>query len=1539
MFKKIFFTLIVLVILAFSGLSAYVSTIDWNKHKNKIAEQFEEISGKKIVFEGPVSLSFFPSPYLSAKDIKIFNQTGENTNQPLAVISEMVTELAWLPLIRGHFTINNMSLLNTDILIEFLPNGKLNWYSEISDFQRTKLDSVEVALNSVLLKDANVQILNKGLNVNVNLQNLNAEITAESLSGPYRIDGNFIKDGNPAGFALNLGTINESFATSLNLVLTHPNTESYARFDGSMLSSNKEIKGNLIIESKQPSNFINELTNQTLLPTKFNYPLACSIELITNEEQIDLASFVIKYGDNTIGAGNILIPLKPAKDENTRKIEAFFEMTDLDLMPIYGIIQEQIKKYNKPNTKYTPQYDFNLIADIKAVKASMNNNQIRNFNFSVDLIDNIITVKDFSGLFPGDTDLSISGDIFEKEQAVAYNFKLKALSQDVYKFFNIFNIKPKTYAQSTYKNASFAFKANGNLQQINISPINITLDKTKANGDITLQKENKLDIKLNADTINFDNYLPKFSEEEQKLRFTEKLNLLLNKFEFLNKYDVNFTGKLNLGIFNGSSFTNTVLQFNSADSVVNINNLDIENLNDAEITFNGELSSLGKNPHFKNMKYTFNTTDFKNFAQKINLPLPNFPLISKARNINAKGILTGDINTINTKSIAVFDNLNTTYTGTLSNKQGNLNFKGQLEFKTPNFVDFVKNIGYNYKPKYMASNIFTYKSNIEGTPKNWTANNIDAFVGSNNFKGEISVINEDSPQINAILSANKFEFNRFVYNPNDTKNKPLTKTSDFDKVITFIPRPNFNTDKIDYEFYKQFELSGKFDVKTFEISDLTFDNFKTDIEINQGLIKIKNITATIDNAPLKGNIIFDINAEPKVKGDFELSNYKLSNFGGKKYEILSGITYISSKFDAPADSVEKFVKGLNSDIIVDLTDALIKGWDINYIAEDINKRTHSTGLFDMLRTNLQSGETSFYNIQSDFEVKNGIASFKDIIMENSKANVTLNGKLNLFDWTINTDFLLKIHNIKENTPPVTYQWDGSISNPNLIITSLSLKNKYDDYWNQIRKKEEAEIKAKFKELHYKMLQAQKNVKEVNAILEEDIFPKLTKYAKMSSNVSTKNKYASSKILADDIKSQLNQMEKIANNNFDDQDIININAKTDVFIAQLDNMNKELDQAYSTDLFNHSNDIFNTINNIYQNSFKKGIRYHETLNTYTNRLIEINSLVILDNNPKIADYKNTIETTLRSIADLFNTANKNKATPTQSDNITDIESQYAILNELLDKMKKEIDVLNSAMQNLFDYAKKIVTDEEEENIKKLKMLNEAKNDNPEYVNIKDTNQTEKKSKIIIIEEGQQPDFEEEADLKFTQTDSKQPALTSNITETPASDTMPTQENKPTTVNISTDNIDISTNFVPANIEKPINTNLEDKNVPLPVKPDGLIQNPFANVTPIVPVQDTRKFKKSQETIQEELPKTIKDNTQIETVKETATTVKPVEAQPLLKLIGETSDFRPKMSTSGIITKPASVKKQKNNIENLPTSTLLKPLTGAEVESSGTITKKK
>ena len=57
--KKAAIIILAVLILAVGGVSAYVAMIDWNEHKDQIAAQFSEVSGKRVVFEGPVSFKDF----------------------------------------------------------------------------------------------------------------------------------------------------------------------------------------------------------------------------------------------------------------------------------------------------------------------------------------------------------------------------------------------------------------------------------------------------------------------------------------------------------------------------------------------------------------------------------------------------------------------------------------------------------------------------------------------------------------------------------------------------------------------------------------------------------------------------------------------------------------------------------------------------------------------------------------------------------------------------------------------------------------------------------------------------------------------------------------------------------------------------------------------------------------------------------------------------------------------------------------------------------------------------------------------------------------------------------------------------------------------------------------------------------------------------------------------------------------------------------------------------------------------------------------
>lgn len=140
--KKAVLIILGIVVFVAAALSVYISMIDWNKHKDKIAAQFSEVTGKKVVFEGPVSFTLLPSPYLTASNIKVYNETGENAHVPLASIKSLVAKLSLQPLLRGNFEVKMMSLVEPEILLEVQSDGKLNWQTPLSEEQKFSLENV-----------------------------------------------------------------------------------------------------------------------------------------------------------------------------------------------------------------------------------------------------------------------------------------------------------------------------------------------------------------------------------------------------------------------------------------------------------------------------------------------------------------------------------------------------------------------------------------------------------------------------------------------------------------------------------------------------------------------------------------------------------------------------------------------------------------------------------------------------------------------------------------------------------------------------------------------------------------------------------------------------------------------------------------------------------------------------------------------------------------------------------------------------------------------------------------------------------------------------------------------------------------------------------------------------------------------------------------------------------------------------------------------------------------------------------------------------
>ena len=433
--KKLLAALFVLVVIAGAGGFFYVTSMDWNKHKEIIAQQFFEATGKRIIFAGPISFEIFPSPYLEARNIKIVN--SDVAEKPLVEAENLVARLDLKQLINKQFDVKQMELKNPQINFELMPDGRLNWQNDLSFEQKQKIENAKFTLNSVRLDNATFNYEDTKRNVFLKWDNLNGEVIAQSINGPFRLEGNYTKDNNPQGVAISIGKLSDTMDTTLNMVMTHPVSESYIRFDGSFMFKNRVINGNLILEAKNLHDFVAANISNLDLDETYNKPLAVTTDINLNEKQLNLANMVVKYG-KTQGAGNLQMPLvDKEKNANVKpRIEMAFDFTDLDLTPIAEFIKEKIQFYAKDDNEFYPDFDVDLLADFNAVRTVYQGQPVKNFKLSADLIENILTINELTAVVPGDTTVQIKGMLSSYDGKPFYDLETSVNSTD---FLNTLN--------------------------------------------------------------------------------------------------------------------------------------------------------------------------------------------------------------------------------------------------------------------------------------------------------------------------------------------------------------------------------------------------------------------------------------------------------------------------------------------------------------------------------------------------------------------------------------------------------------------------------------------------------------------------------------------------------------------------------------------------------------------------------------------------------------------------------------------------------------------------------------------------------------------------------------------------------------------------------------------------------------------------------------------------------------------------------------------------------------------------------------------
>lgn len=1301
--KKIILIVAALVILLVTAFVIFVMSIDWNEHKTKIAEQFSSLTGKRVVFDGAVELSFFPSPYLTVENVKIYNDK-QSANIPLAQINRLVANLELIPFIKGEFNVKKMSLINPLVNVLMDENGKCNWDTELMPEQRMKMAETPVKLDSLSIEKATLTVKDSVKGIDWTFRNLSAEVTADSLLGPFRIEGSYIKDSNPAGFAFSIGRLDTNMSTSVNAVINNPASQTMLRFDGSVLPSQNVFSGNVVFESKKLMQFVTENFKNIKFDAKYDIPLAFSTQVNANSQKMELSNFVIKYGD-TVGAGNIIIPvinsITEGREKDANKIEVAFDMTDLDLEPIVYFLTNELKQI-KENGKFAINTSADIIADIKAVNVKYGTNKMRDAELSVDILPQKININTMKVTLSGDSKFELWGAIFAgKEGELRYQSEARLRSNTIIALLKTLGINPKVPVTSVYQNFNGVAKFDGSLSELKITPIEFILDKTKISGEAALVNENdkfRMLVVGDIDGINFDNYLSEMPDDIRSGTLNQKILYFFSQIDFLKDTDLQCKFNLGWGIYDNLPFENVTLDATLKDGIWDIAKLNIPNISGATVNVSGKVKGYGDVFEFENLKYNFESEDILAWLSKFSIKLPEWRLESFKKFVS-DGVMNGTLSNMIINNTAKLENIEFSYNGEIKKDIDNWRYNGTLQAKSPDFLKMLNSFKIDYAPNVYSLGVFNFHSDLESKNDALEFRNLNVSIGQNLFQGYVSYANDGGiKKLSGNVTINQFEPERFFYNgtPQRTNNEAVSfKVEDTEK-MNFLPKPLWSTTKINYNLYKNWNVNLDIDIGKLVYKNTILQNNKFNLLLANNLLKIDNIQSDYAKGNVSGNINLNFNALPLIDGEITLNKVNLDDrfWNGKKYGFNYGTITSMTKFSASAESVEDMIKSIDAESEFKLERLEFRGFNLMSIEEDLQKRTKAEGLSKVVQENLEKGETPFHMISGIMKIAKGDYVFQNMNFSNPMGyTLTMDAKGSLLLWDVNAKFSLAFR--KVSLPPFLFDLSGSISNPELNIDITPIADFYQKRKDEMEAKLQAEEQERLHNLQTGMNEQMNITKAMENRVNDDLRVKL----KQIQNVAK-----SEKAIADltNVEVELNNIVKGISEVLtlgtvpliEQKQIDEAQRRNGLLQTRIENAANVLQMTNVEDIKYRANEIYSNIANIHETSKNKLNEYKIYYNNLYKRLAKLDTDYSMENDAQISAYNAVIESLFVELDDI-NTLLSQEYIKMQNTMDTNIlaESEAMIADKLIKAERNQIQ-LNENISMFYAYALPQVEREEQ-----------------------------------------------------------------------------------------------------------------------------------------------------------------------------------------------------------------------------------------------------
>ncbi len=415
--NKLFIFLGSLIVCFLAALLVAPLFINWSDHKAIFEREASRFIGQPVKVKGAASARFLPIPTFTFTDIVV----GSNASLPLMSANHLSLRLELIPLLQKNLEIIDMTLQSPQASLQLDEKGHTNWHQNGKAITFKSADTIK--LGPVKINNGAFYIADKKSGKSLKLNEINAELSAQSLIGPWKISGQTETNNQQVNFQLSTGKYqNKSLRTKLKIITDEKNLDTL--LDGNVTLENDiskiAYKGKITIKPSTKKDAQNEGTIPWVLSGLF--------DLNRQGFSLDKASFDNQSPTRPLNlTGKLKVPFSPHT-----KAQAQITSRQIDLDRLYKNKASQnssLSEINKHLTQFfknLPTPPFKSTFNVSLPTIITGGDLIKGLRFKAEPTRDTWQISQFHAHLPGQSKLHFNGRIKTEEEALEGFLKIES---------------------------------------------------------------------------------------------------------------------------------------------------------------------------------------------------------------------------------------------------------------------------------------------------------------------------------------------------------------------------------------------------------------------------------------------------------------------------------------------------------------------------------------------------------------------------------------------------------------------------------------------------------------------------------------------------------------------------------------------------------------------------------------------------------------------------------------------------------------------------------------------------------------------------------------------------------------------------------------------------------------------------------------------------------------------------------------------------------------------------------------------------------